>query len=594
MRILFDSKNEQYKSPFGTVVPKELCAFHIWIPVSCLTTAVELVFRCDRTAEEHAEPLRWERREGDYDIWGGTCSFPSPDLYFYWFRITTEHEQFRLFRYGDRDTNIEDGDLWQLSCVSEDYPAPDWARGAVLYQVFPDRFHKAGDCDCTEKLGPYTLHQSTDEPVEYRPNEQGKVLNNDFYGGNLRGIREKLPYLRSLGVGILYMNPIFMAYSTHRYDTCDYKRIDPMLGTEEDFAALCEAAHELGIRVILDGVFSHTGSASVYFDRENNFGHGAYHDPDSPYRSWYQFRNWPDDYVCWWDFETLPCLNKLDESYINYIIDAEDSVIAKWLHLGADGFRLDVVDELPDSFVLRLRRRIRALKPDALLLGEVWEDASNKEAYGVRRRYFTDGELDGVMNYPWRKAILRFCRGEDDGTALAQAIGTITENYPRQVMDCTMNLLSSHDVTRALTELAAPFEGTREEMAAHNLTPEQRAEGIARLKLAAVLQYALPGMPAIYYGDEAGMEGCKDPFNRAFYPWGREDGDLRAHYAFLGRLRQEQTALRRGTVEVTEAGSGRITLRRHYDGRYVEITVDVPAGAYWINGECHEVGKSGA
>lgn len=210
------------------------------------------------------------------------------------------------------------------------------------------------------------------------------MLNNDFFGGNFQGITEKLPHIASLGATVLYLNPISKAFSSHRYDTGDYKTPDPMLGTEEDFATLCQEARKLGIHVILDGVFSHTGSNSLYFDRYRAFGgHGAYADPQSPYRSWYQFYHYPDSYHCWWNFDTLPCVNKMDPTYLDYVIDGPDSVVAHWLRLGADGFRLDVVDELPDAFVLRLKRRIREIKPDALLIGEVWEDASNKIAYDL-------------------------------------------------------------------------------------------------------------------------------------------------------------------------------------------------------------------
>ena len=583
MRILFDSQNTLYKSPFGTLVPKELCMLRIFIPVSCQTREVCAVLRCDRTGEQLRVHLPFDgRMEDSYEHFCGEFSLPEPDLWFYHFEITTANEKFRLFRLGSHDTNMEAGDEWQLSVVSQTYEVPDWARGAVMYQIFPDRFARAGLCDAADKLRPFTVHEDlTDEP-EWRPDGNGKILNNDFFGGNLRGIREKLPYLASLGVEILYLNPVFMAFSSHRYDTCDYSRIDPLLGTEEDFSDLCREAHARGMRLILDGVFSHTGSRSIYFD-------SARSDPDSPYRSWYRFTHWPDKYLCWWDFETLPCLDKDSEAYMDYLFENENSIVAKWLRLGADGFRLDVADELPDRFLSRLRRRMREVKPDSLLLGEVWEDASNKIAYDVRRRYFTDGELDGVMNYPWRTAVLRFCRGEDDGTELARALETLTENYPRPVLDCTMNLLSTHDVARALTALAAPFEGTRAQMAAHRLTDAQRQNGLTLLRLAAVLEFSLPGMPCIYYGDEAGMEGCKDPFNRGFYPWGREDAALRAFYGKLGVWRKGSPILRRGSLTVVQAGGGSITLRRTWQREATEITVDIPHRAWSIDGRKQEI-----
>ena len=574
MRILYDSYKTQYKSPFGALAPEELCTMRIHIPTSCHTDAVWLLLRNDRTGQEREVPFMKEDAGEDYEIWQGEFSLTEPDLYFYRFRIRTQWETFCLYRWGNHDTNMEEGGLWQLSCVSKEYPAPDWAKGAVMYQIFPDRFHKSGECDLTEKLTPYSLHENWYGTPRWMPDEKGEVWNNDFFGGNLKGIEEKLPYLQSLGVELIYLNPIFMAFSNHRYDTCDYSRVDPMLGTEEDFRSLCDAAHALGMHIILDGVFSHTGSRSIYFDAEHRFGGGAVSDPNSPYRSWYQFKHYPTDYESWWGFRTLPCVNELDPSFVDYIIEGENSILAKWIGLGADGFRLDVADELPDDFILRLRRRLRQLKPGALLLGEVWEDASNKEAYGVRRRYFTDGELDGVMNYPWRTAIFRFTRGSDDGTSLSQMVESLAENYPPQVLACTMNLLSSHDSARALTDLIAPFEGGREAMAAHRLTPEGRAMGLRRLRFAAMLQYCLPGMPCIYYGDEAGLEGCKDPFNRGTYPWGREEKSLVDFFRELGELRRQYPALRYGTMEVLHGGGGKFGLRRSFKGETVTVHFD--------------------
>lgn len=354
------------------------------------------------------------------------------------------------------------------------------------------------------------------------------MLNNDFYGGNFKGITSKMDYLASLGVGILYLNPISKSFSSHRYDTGDYKTPDPMLGTEADFAELCAQAHAHGIRVVLDGVYSHTGSNSLYFDKERTFGgNGAYCTKDSPYYSWYTFYHYPDSYNCWWNFDTLPTVNKMDPKFVDYVITGEDSVLAHWLKLGADGFRLDVVDELPDEFVLLLKKRLRELKPDALLIGEVWEDASNKIAYSRRRRYFVDGELDSCMNYPFRTAILNFIKGLDDGRGLAETVMTIAENYPPQVLLCNMNLLGTHDTPRILTALVDDFEGSREELAKRHLSHNQYYTAQERLMLASFLQFTLPGAPSIYYGDEAGMEGGKDPFNRRTYPWGREDTDLR-------------------------------------------------------------------
>ena len=574
MRILFDSKQLAFKDPFGTLTPGQCCTLRIQIPTSVQTTGVDCFLCAEDGTPSQQISFRFQSQLGAYDLWAGSFSIPAPGLFFYHFRITTSNGSFRLFKQGD-DTNMEAGDCWQLSCVPADFTTPDWAKGAVIYQCFPDRFHAAGRCDLTGKLEPYTIHENWNEEVFWQPTAQGVVLNNDFYGGNFRGITEKMDYLASLGITILYLNPISKSFSSHRYDTGDYKTPDPMLGTIEDFQAMCQAAHRRGIRVILDGVYSHTGADSLYFDKYRTFGgKGAYCSPDSPYYSWYTFHSYPDSYTSWWDFDTLPTVNKMDPAFVEYIITAEDSVVAHWLKLGADGFRLDVVDELPNEFVALLKQRIRQLKPDALLIGEVWEDASNKVAYGVRRRYFVDGVLDSCMNYPFRTAILNFLRRNDDGRGLKEAVMTVAENYPPQVLLCNMNMLGTHDTPRILTALVDDFDGNRETAAARHLSPEQYQLAQSRLLMASFLQYMLPGAPSLYYADEAGMEGHKDPFNRRTYPWGREDETLLAHHRQLGQLRKELEVLRLGDIRFFQAADGKLGFCRQLGNKTVRIYVN--------------------
>lgn len=586
MRILFDSRRPEDKCPFGTLTPGQECTLRIRIPASVAATAVTVHLQHEDGTEALTAPLTRGGTDGPYDCFSGRFTLTEPGLYFYWFYVHKAQGGFRLFRQGPGDTNMEAGACWQVSCIPETFSVPDWARGAVMYQIFPDRYRKAGDCDLTGKLKPYTVHKSWDEEVSWQLTASGEVLNNDFYGGNFRGITEKLDDIAALGVTVLYLNPISKSFSSHRYDTGDYKTPDPMLGTEEDFRALCRVAHARGIRVVLDGVYSHTGADSLYFDKYRTFGgNGASCTRNSPYFSWYDFSHWPDRYRCWWDFDTLPTVNKLDPGFVDYVITGEDSVVAHWLRAGADGFRLDVADELPNEFLDLLKKRIRQVKPDALLIGEVWEDASNKVAYDVRKRYFVDGVLDSVMNYPFRTAILNFMREWDDGRGLRDAVMTICENYPPQVLQCCMNLLGTHDTPRILTALVDDFDGTREENAGRHLSPNQRAAARERLMMASLLQYTLPGAPSLYYGDEAGMEGCKDPFNRRPYPWGREDRELQAHYRAIGMLKKSSAPLRLGDLTFLEAGDHRLAYRRSWQGQSVKIYVnrsgdnwDVPAG----------------
>ena len=571
MRILFDSKDLQFKDPFGTLTPGQDCTLTIHIPATVGAFRVECVISHEDGSHAMTIPLSLAQEQGWYQHFRGSFSFAQPGLYFYYFYIVGSTGGFRLFKYGD-DTNMEAGDCWQVSCVPNDFVTPEWARGATIYQIFPDRFCKSGECDLTGKLKPYTVHENWSDEVDWRPTPKGEVLNNDFFGGNFRGITEKLPYIASLGTDILYLNPISKSFSSHRYDTGDYKTPDPMLGTMEDFTALCDAAHTLGMKVILDGVYSHTGADSLYFNKYGTFpGVGAYQSEKSPYHSWYTFRNWPDSYNAWWDFDTLPTVNKMDPAFVEYIITGRDSVVAHWLNAGCDGFRLDVADELPSEFLALLKKRIREIKPDALLMGEVWEDASNKTAYGRRCRYFVDGTLDSVMNYPFRTAILNYLRGQDDGKGLKNTVMTIAENYPPEVVLCNMNLLGTHDTARILTALVDDFDGSREQLAQRHLTKEQYALARERLFFAAALQYTLPGSPSVYYGDEAGMAGHKDPFNRRTYPWGKEDPIMLGHFRQLGRLRKEQDALRLGDIRFFHADGQKVGFTRSYEGKTLRI-----------------------
>lgn len=585
MRILFDSKKTEYKDPFGCLTPGQACRLRIRIPKSVKTAAVTVAVTQENGTPFLELPMHLACDEELYDIWEGQLALAEPGLYFYYFRITGHTGTFRLFKYGD-DTNMEDGACWQVSCIPKDFVTPDWAKGGVVYQLFPDRFCKYGDCDLRDKLQPYTVHKDWNEAVHWQPNEQGEILNNDFYGGNFRGIAEKMEYIASLGTAILYLNPIGKAFSNHRYDTADYKTPDPMLGTMADFRAMCEKAHSFGIRVILDGVYSHTGADSLYFNKYGSFGAGgAYQDPNSLYRSWYEFWEYPDRYKSWWGFETLPTVNKLDEAFMDYIFNSEDSVIAHWLKNGADGFRLDVADELPAEFLRRLKIRLRELKPDALLMGEVWEDASNKISYNRRCRYFVDGVLDSVMNYPFRTAILNFLSGADDGRAFRETVMTVLENYPKQVVQCNMNLLGTHDTPRILSVLAGQEDAPREMLAQQKLSREAYEKAVGKLMTATALQYMLPGCPSVYYADEAGMEGGKDPFNRRPYPWGQEDVRLRNHYCALGQQRKAHPALQTGDLEFLYARDGKLAFARMNDREEIRIYVnqsemgwEIPAG----------------
>lgn len=564
MRILYDSKNSKFKTPFGCVKENETVNMSIHIPKPVKTSSVSVCLT-DDNGVYGTFPLKLSGEYDMYEIYSGTFSIEKAGLYFYCFKITGEQSSFSLYKQGSSDTNMEAGDMWQLTCVKKDYKTPDRFKGAVMYQIFPDRFNSEGQCDLTEKLTPFTVHADKNEVPVYWANDRGEVLNNDFYGGNLNGITQKLGYIASLGVKIIYLNPIFKAFSNHRYDTADYKTIDPMLGTYEDFAGLCAEAKKLGISVILDGVFSHTGLNSIYFK-------SAVSDENSPYRSWYNFENYPDSYDCWWGIKTLPNVNEMSQSYMDYIINDADSVIAHWLNAGADGFRLDVADELPDEFIYALRKRVKELKPDAIVIGEVWEDASNKSSYGKLRRYLLGKQLDSVMNYPFAGAVIDFIR-DANAELFASRVMSIVENYPKEVLDVLMNHLSTHDTMRAITALAGENCAYRDRkwQSTHSLDEREYHYGMKLLMAASAMQFALPGVPTIYYGDEAGMQGYKDPFNRRCYPWGKENGELVEWYKKLGKIRNENRVFKDGRFEILSAVAGCVAFSRKNDDEAILV-----------------------
>lgn len=547
---MFNSRNPIFRYPTGAVANCLPVHFRIDMPRDLHCSAARLLVRTDSTEEVQTLDMFWCGMNGDNHEWW-ECHFAAqtPGLYFYYFEVTTWRGVLNLHKgFGGEGTVMGSGkEEWQLTVYDRSFHTPEWLVGGIMYQIFPDRFFSSGK---PKKDVPQDrkLHTNWTEQPDWKPNSKGEVTNCDYFGGDLAGIVEKLNYLKSLGVTCLYLNPIFEAHSNHRYNTANYEKIDPLLGSEEDFKTLCSEAKKRGIHVMLDGVFSHTGSDSVYFNREGRYDtQGAYNSQQSPYSSWYNFRNWPDDYECWWNFNTLPNVTETNPEF-NAYINGKDGIVRRWLADGASGWRLDVADELPDEFLDNLHTAVKMENPNAIVLGEVWEDASTKSAYGKRRKYLLGEELDSVMNYPFRNAVLGFVRGEDPAQMM-EIILNILENYPPQVVRLLMNHIGTHDTERALTALAgAPVaDHDRQWQAETQLTEEQRKLGLQRLKLAALMQYTLPGIPCVYYGDEAGMEGYKDPFNRGTYPWGKENADLLAWYRKLGKLHGMLSCLKEGS-----------------------------------------------
>ena len=551
MSTYFDSRDPACKSPFGAVPCGTEVSFAVFCTDEENIAGGELRVTEEFAGKEQAVPLSLSG-----GAWRCVYAAPAqPELMWYSFSLRR--------RSGETVTLAQR----QLTVYEEYGAAPDWFGRGVSYQIFPDRFCRSRVPDPAGLVGDRTVHENWQDTPEFRPDERGEIRNRDFFGGDLAGIISKLDYLKSLGVTTLYLNPIFEAASNHRYNTADYMAIDPMLGTEEDFRALCREAHARGMRVLLDGVFNHTGSASRYFNADGFYPElGAAQSKDSPYYNWYHFTHWPDSYDAWWGIKTLPAVEENQASYRDFIIRSEDSVVRHWLRCGADGWRLDVADELPDDFIAELRQAMDAEKPDCLLLGEVWEDGSNKIAYDRRRKYLLGRETHGLMNYPFRTAALDWLCG-GDAAAFRESMEQLRENYPSPAFYSAMNFLSTHDTPRILTLLGGePTPADKAERAAAQLSPAGRELARRRLMLGALLLYTFPGSPTVYYGDEAGMEGYEDPLNRRTFPWGQEDEGLLRWYRRLGQLRGDRPSLQQGDICYLYADGSGLALRRQWDG----------------------------
>ena len=565
MILYHDSRNPVYRYPMGAVP----CG-----------RALRLRLRSDeirkcwvRTWWDGSE-TRLPMENTHSDIYECNLTLPgTPGLFWYYFIVVDRVGNTRFLGNaedglgGEGRVSTEAPEGFQVTVYDPAYDTPEWMRNGMMMQIMVDRFRAGREKD-VRRLPPasyYHVHWDDNPALIINDEKYGDNCNNDYFGGDLRGVIEKLDYIRSLGVTAIYLNPIFQARSNHKYNTGNYRMIDPGFGTEEDFRELCEAAAARGMRVILDGVFSHTGSDSIYFNRDGHYGPGgAYNDLNSPYAEWYRFRRWPDDYECWWDFRTLPNVDEENASYQNYIIHDDDSVTAHWLRAGAAGWRLDVADELPMSFIRAIRARVKRERPDGALVGEVWEDPSNKISYGQLRSYVLGDTLDSTMNYPLRRAVLDFMTGVIDAAGIARRIESQRENLPLPFFYSEMNLLGSHDTPRVISMLAdlgdlEPERAKRRPMA---LTDAQYDLGRRRFIAAWTLVCALPGMPCLYYGDEAGLTGMADPYCRGTYPWGREDMGLVEACRRVMQERMHTPALRTGDLHLTAVGEDVLIVER--------------------------------
>ena len=539
LRLYHNSHDFYYRSAFGAV-----------------PSGSRLILRLGASGQGEncrAEVRLWQSNVGEshlsmtYEDQAFKAVVPIPDkgcLLWYYFIVsdgdTTRYYGNNYEQLGGEGAVYEAAPpAYQITVYDKEAHTPDWFKHAIVYQIFPDRFYRSGDGENLWGKEGAVIHSNWyDKPYYCKREGVGDIVYYDFFGGNIKGIQEKLPYLKELGITAIYLNPIFESSSNHRYGTADYFRVDPMLGTNEEFAAFCKAAKEAGMAVILDGVFSHTGADSIYFNRFGHYpGVGAYQSKESLYYEWFRFTNYPDEYESWWGVSDLPDVEETTPSYMDFIINKKESVLKYWLNQGIRGWRLDVIDELPVPFLRQFYKTLKEENPDAVLIGEVWEDASNKVSYSEQREYLSGYDIDSAMNYAQRALMVDFVTGAKEARRMNDELTRLRENYPPENFYAMLNLISSHDIERILTVLSAAGGTDGEDV-------ETTAK--KRLKLLTTWQMTMPGAPCIYYGDEAGLTGGKDPDNRRTYPWGREDWDILGWTKALTRLRTAHDALQTG------------------------------------------------
>ena len=560
--IYFDSRNPDCKSPFGSVEQDREMTFRIFVKDGVYVQNVELQIFEDGNDVPYVFPMSFSCKRGNESEFFTKISIVKVGLYWYRFLFRTENGDV----YKDNDSK-----RYQFTVYGKKYVTPDWAKGGIIYHIFVDRFNKGEDKNAKfEKNG--VLKKWGEEVTIVDPD--GVFRANDFYGGNFQGIIDKLDYLKDLGVNIIYLSPIFKSSSNHRYDTGDYEKVDELLGDETKFGELIEKAEQKGIGIMLDGVFNHTGADSKYFNKFGNYPTlGAYQSQESEYYDWFDFYKFPDEYHCWWGITVTPTVSQRAKSF-REMIAGKKGIIEKWTKLGVKGWRLDVVDELREDFVKDIRKAVKKNNSQAVLIGEVWEDASNKVAYSYRRHYFQGEELDGVMNYPFKEATLAYALG-GSADSFIETVSAIVENYPRQSLDTTMNLIDSHDTARALSVLSGIDMSSTDKAYRRDFRMSGDIYELARkrLILASAIQFMLPGIPSIFYGDERGMQGYEDPLCRRTVDWNNCDEEIFAHYKKLGSIRKKYNAQMRGDTYF-ERADGLLVLCRNSGKKIIKTVVN--------------------
>ncbi|MDR7267681.1 glycosidase [Pelomonas saccharophila] len=593
----FNSRSTEFKAPFGAQPAGSEVRFSIGNDVPGLKQATLVIERRQMTGNQEQlayEPVaRVAMTPEPHGLGTGFTArhrFDATGIYGYWFEIETDQGKYALQNnkdpiYWTREkgsmgpstverlpSNVNRVRRYRQTIHAPGFEVPTWAQDVVYYYVFPERFRNGDKANDPRPGGgrPQDRYQDRDVERHAQWNEKpfkpdtgdgsDALYNNDFFGGDLAGIIDKLDYIKSVGANALYLTPVFRAPSNHKYDAADYKNIDPAFGTNEDFTRLCAEAAKRGIRVIPDTSLNHVGADSPYFNRYGNFPAGGAFDngrpnPASPYYGWFKFKPGEKDpnkqYQGWVGVSDLPEIDKNNASFRAYAYRDKDSVTNLWLERGAAGWRMDVAPWVPDDFWREWRTAVKTKKPDALTVAETWFDSS---------KYFLGDMFDSTMNYIFRNAVLDYAAGKS-GKLMAANLELMREAYPPQAFSALMNLLSTHDQPRALHHFGED----------RNLT-----EAKQRLRLATFFQMTYPGSPTIYYGDEVGLGGGDDPYNRAPYPWADEGGQpdeaLLADFKRLTQLRHDLPVLRHGRLSEPLHVDENVVVLARQDGKTWALT----------------------
>lgn len=582
MDFVFNSQKEEFKKPFGAVEIETKIKLSIKINKD-IKASCELFAICD--GKEKKLNMEIEGTEDEFNIYKSEFkTLDKPCTVFYYFIIHLEDKTIYLGNQEDRlggEAKIYDANPvpFQITVHEKNIAVPKWYKEGTMYQIFVDRFNKAGNEDLYEGRAGFVKYTNWYDKNKYIRNSKGEIIYWDIYGGNLQGIKEKIGYLKKLGVSIIYLNPIFEAHSNNKYDTGDYENVDKGFGGNEAFDELIKECKKNDINLVLDGVFSHTGYDSKYFNKMGRYDTvGAYQSKDSKYYEWYRFNDYPDDYEAWWGTKNLPNVNEMHPSYIEYMLTSEDSIAKRWIKRGAKGWRLDVADEIPDEFIRTLKEETKKADSESIVIGEVWEDASNKESYGKLRKYFLGNELDSVMNYPYRRIFNNFILGNICGEESLRRVMSLYENYPREYFYSLMNLIGTHDTVRALTVFGDAPKGRKiseEDAFYFELSEKKLKLATRRMKLASFIQATFPGVPCIYYGDEAGLEGFRDPYCRRTYPWNRENKEILDWYKKIFKFRENSDIIKKGNWDSYFCEGAVFSYFREYKGRKILCAVNV-------------------